>query len=92
MSKWTRNYLEELAVKEISNRLPEPLTEKDILTAYETIALYDKEHRPMVEKQFPHLVDRITYWGFPDVPILTPQKMLPSLKEKVEEYFQLIPK
>jgi protein-tyrosine phosphatase len=43
------------------------LTEGDLERAALAIALYESEHRPLMEEHFPHWADRITYWHVGDL-------------------------
>ena len=93
ISPYVLDFLAKLSIQSPEQlRPPEPLTASAIEKADLAIALYEHEHRPMVETQFTNLKDQISYWQFPDVPILTPEEMLPALKEKVDVLFQQLMK
>jgi len=48
-------------------RYPQPCSLADFDKAQLVVALNESEHRPMIERRFPELGDRITYWDVDDV-------------------------
>lgn len=61
--------LNQLGIYPVENalRYPKQLHEDDLKTADLIIALYEAEHRPMLEQRFPAWVDSVTYWQAPDL-------------------------
>jgi hypothetical protein len=49
------------------------------------IGLNESEHRPMIERRFPELGDRITYWDVDDVELAPPSEALAMIDNLVEE-------
>lgn len=49
------------------------------------IALSDSEHRPMVERMHPELLDRIEFWTVEDLHLVTAEHALPLIVEAVEK-------
>ncbi len=66
-------------------RFPIQLKEKDLLEAGQIIAINYVEHQPMMKKQFPVWVDRITYWEIADLNIAKANEALSAIEVKVEE-------
>lgn len=48
------------------------------------IALSDTEHRPMVSRLFPDVLEQVEFWGVEDVDFETPEKAVAVMKESVE--------
>lgn len=49
------------------------------------IALSESEHKPMVERMHPELLDRIEFWTVEDVHLETPENALPMIVAAVED-------
>src|SRR5262245_8419228 len=54
-------------------RMPAPVTEADLAGAGRIVALYDAEHRPLVEERFAAWAGRVEYWRIEDVPGVLPR-------------------
>jgi protein-tyrosine phosphatase len=54
-------------------RFPLPARDEDFVRAARVIALYEEEHRPLVEGRHPLVASRVEYWGVVDVPGILPQ-------------------
>ena len=86
ISQHTLNYLDHLSILP-----PSPLTNpqqfepKDLQQAHTSILMYENEHRPMMIKYHPELVEQVNYWSFPDIDISTPEIILPQVKGAVEK-------
>ncbi|MFT6970490.1 MAG: protein-tyrosine phosphatase [Roseivirga sp.] len=65
-------------------RMPEQLETIHLSTAKKIIALCEREHRPMMEKQFPDWANRIEYWQVNDIDFTDPKEALPALKRWVD--------
>jgi hypothetical protein len=48
------------------------------------IALKEAEHRPMIERRFPELDDRIIYWDMDDVELAPPSEALAMIDDLLE--------
>lgn len=62
---------------------PTPLTEADLTAAEIIIALKEKEHRPMMVRQFPEWADKIIYWHVDDIDYADPEQALPQIHTQV---------
>ncbi len=81
------NTVEALAKMQIplthTGERPVQLSEEDLNSADLVIALKEKEHRPMMETQFPAWSDKIVYWHVHDIDFAEPALALPEIHEKV---------
>ncbi|MFA5257374.1 MAG: hypothetical protein WC360_04430 [Opitutales bacterium] len=59
------------------------LCAEDFARASRIIALDEREHRPMVQEQFPELIDRVEFWTCQDMPWDNPEHCLPSIEKRV---------
>jgi protein-tyrosine phosphatase len=66
-----------------SHRIPRDVTEEDIRSAALTIALKELEHRPIVQKRFSNVADRIEYWHVHDVEDAPPSEAIPLIETNV---------
>ena len=66
-------------------RFPSPLSLADFDQASLIIALKEIEHRPMVERHFPHLGDQIEYWHIDDIDFAPPEVALARIDHEVEQ-------
>lgn len=69
-------------------RLPADLTEADLQAADHVVAVKEAEHRPLMERRFPHWVDRIEFWAVHDVDCAEPAEALPHLEREVDQLVQ----
>jgi len=67
-------------------RFPEQLTAADFERAQAVIALDETEHRPMMLRDFPELLDRVEFWLFPDTHLADPSFILPAIAERINVY------
>lgn len=81
------NTVEALAKMQIdlshTGERPVQLSEDDLISSDLVIALKEKEHRPMMETQFPAWADKIVYWHVHDIDFADPGQALPEIYEKV---------
>lgn len=80
----TLKYLEQLDIaipEEPSN--PVQFVLKDFEQAEQTILMDKTEHLPMLQEQFPNLIDQVEFWDFPDVQYKSHELILPALELKV---------
>lgn len=81
--------LERLQAKAIVSdgiaRAPQPCTFDDFEQASLIIALKDAEHRPMIERRFPEVAARVSYWHVDDVGFASPSVALAMIEDQVRE-------
>lgn len=58
---------------ESKNRNPRSITDNDLNSNDLVICLNRPEHRPVVERRFPSVVDELEYWEVPDLDELQPE-------------------
>jgi protein-tyrosine phosphatase len=68
--------LEALAMRGISpagaGRWPTPVSREELELADLVIALKEAEHRPMMERRFPELVEKVEFWQVDDIDVVPP--------------------
>jgi protein-tyrosine phosphatase len=52
------------------------------------IALSETEHRPMVTRLFPEVLEQVEFWKVEDVDFESPEQAIASMKESVERCIQ----
>src|SRR5678816_1322780 len=91
---WKTGPISEHAVKGLNARgvsvehpHREPLycCEQDLLEADQVIALKEAEHRPLVEKKFHGLRDKVKYWHVHDIDKAHPHDALRELEDLVRD-------
>ncbi|MCS6845169.1 MAG: low molecular weight phosphatase family protein [Caldilineales bacterium] len=50
-----------------SHQFPQRVTADDLRRADRVIALYRRQHEPMLRAQFPECLDKVTFWSVPDL-------------------------
>lgn len=70
-------------VPEGATRYPQPCSLPDFDDADLVIALKEAEHRPLIERRFPEVADRITYWHVDDIDVAHPSVALAMLDDRV---------
>ena len=65
-------------------RFPIPVREADFWTAQHIIAVKEAEHRPMMEKYFPHWTNRVEFWTIHDLDAAEPHEAIPLLVQQVD--------
>lgn len=92
IGKISRHTLEALQMRGIqprsADRWPQSVTRTEIEYAHRTIALKEDEHRPMMERRFPDLADRIDYWRVDDIDVLPAQHGVAQAEEKLLDLIQ----
>jgi protein-tyrosine phosphatase len=68
------------------------LVRSDLSEAGQIIAMDENEHRPMMREKFPDWENKVEYWHLEDDYLLTPDIVLPILKNKVEALFLSVAK
>jgi len=66
-------------------RSPIKLTENDLGEANLTIALFEPEHRPLMQRRFPEWENRITYWQVPDLDLLPSNQAFSIIEQNVSD-------
>ena len=88
----SRHTLEALEMRGIrprtAGRWPQSVTRAEIEYAHRTIALKEDEHRPMMERRFPDLVEVVEYWSVDDIDILPPQHGIAQAEERLLKLVQ----
>ena len=67
----------------LTRREPGRVQEADLAEASLIVALYEREHRPMMEEHFPRWSDRIRYWSVPDIDEAIPPVALGQIETEV---------
>lgn len=70
------------------HRYPIALSEEEIEEAAHAIALYEFEHRPLLQVRFPGWEERVTYWQVPDLDKETPGAALAAIERQVRELIE----
>ena len=64
-------------------RAPRDVQRSDVAESFVTVALKDAEHRPLVMKSFPELLDRVEFWQIDDVGDAPPSVAIPMIERDV---------
>lgn len=72
----------------LTRHKPERVLESDFDGASLIVALYEPEHRPMMQEQFPVWSDRILYWQVPDIEEVPPLIALARIESEVAALIQ----
>ena len=72
-------------VPEGAARFPQPCSLADFDGVDLVIALKETEHRPLIERRFPEVADKVTYWHVHDIDVAHPADALPMIDELVRE-------
>jgi protein-tyrosine phosphatase len=92
----SRFALEALAAKAIkpegAEREPQPCTLADFDNALLVIGLKEAEHRPLVERRFPLVASRVTYWDVDDIGLAHPSIALAKIDDLVHELISTLPR
>jgi protein-tyrosine phosphatase len=92
MSRFALDALESrMIAPEGAARLPAPCSPVDFDRASLIIALKEVEHRPMVERRFPHVAARIQYWHVDDIEFAPPEVALAKIDREVEALLLRLP-
>lgn len=95
VAQWSHNpgpisqaTLEGLRARGISHnttRYPMQLTENDLAHAGRIVALYENEHRPMMENYFARWANTIEYWNVPDLDELSAAHALALIEQHTRQ-------
>lgn len=72
-------------VPEGATRYPQPCALADFADVDLVIAVKEAEHRPLIERRFPEVADRVTYWHVDDIDVAHPSVALAMLDDRVRE-------
>ena len=91
MSRFAREALEAKGiVAEGALRDPRPCSLADFNRARIVIALKEAEHRPLIERRFPEVAERILYWHVDDIDFAPPSSALPMIDDLVRELISIL--
>jgi protein-tyrosine phosphatase len=91
MSRFARDELDAKGiVPQGGTRSPQPCSLADFADARLVIALKEAEHRAMIERRFPEVADRITYWHVDDIDCAEPAVALAMIDEHVCELVSML--
>ena len=68
-----------------AERVPRPCALVDFEDAQLVIALKEAEHRPMIERRFPEVAARVSYWHVHDIEFVDPSIALALIDDRVRE-------
>lgn len=63
---------------------PLQLQEHDLRQAGRIIALYEQEHRPLLQERFPTWMESVEFWNVPDVHLVAAQTALAAIEERMQ--------
>ena len=64
-------------------RMPRSLTAADLAAADLVVAVSEAEHRPHLERDFPHAAPTVEYWGVEDLGVTPADDALPAIERHV---------
>lgn len=67
-----------------AQRFPMQLSQVDLTQADRIVALYDREHRFLMQQYFPNWVKQTEFWNVPDMDELNPEKALALIERNVQ--------
>lgn len=68
----------------IAGKKPTRVELNDLTEASLVVALYESEHRPMFQSQFPEWLERVRYWNIPDIDEAPSEVALPMIESEVD--------
>jgi len=84
ISSHTAVRLTELGVTlELYLRLPLPVSAQDFARADHVIAVKETEHRPLIEQNFPSILNQVEFWEVHDLDCAGPEVAIPHLEREV---------
>ena len=85
VSVFAQSYLQELQVPPpLDWPFPVQLQDADFDRADQVIVLDEKEHRPMMERDFSERLHTVTFWSFQDIQFEEPAVVLPAIRKQVD--------
>lgn len=85
ISQATLDGLRARGISHNATRYPMQLMENDLAHAGRIIALYENEHRPMIENYFARWANTIEYWNVPDLDEMDAERALALIEQCVRE-------
>ncbi len=86
MSRHTVARLNELGVAlDLYQRLPLPVSQEDFARADHVVAVKETEHRPMIQRGFPSVLEQIEFWEVHDLDCVGPEIAIPHLEREVAD-------
>jgi protein-tyrosine phosphatase len=64
-------------------RSPMDVTQEDLDAALHVVAVKEAEHRPLLRRRFPTVVERVEFWHIHDVDCAKPDEAMPNLEREV---------
>ena len=84
ISVYAREALEARGVPlESEPRMPRSLTADDLAAGDLVVAVCEAEHRPHLERDFPHAAPSVEYWGVEDLGVTPAEDALPAIERHV---------
>ncbi|MCE9614364.1 MAG: low molecular weight phosphatase family protein [Lentisphaerae bacterium] len=68
-----------------ASRYPLSVQEADLAGATRIVALFESEHRPMVQRDHPHWLSRIEFWQIGDLADAEPMAAMAALARNVQQ-------
>ena len=90
ISRYARKRLNALEIPVDEERFPRGITEYDLRSFNQVIALDEDEHRPMMDELWPEWADHITYWQIPDIQFMEPEEALDRLVLRLRAYLECL--
>jgi len=69
-------------------RWPTSVSQEELTGADLVIALKELEHRPMLERRFPELVERVEFWQVDDIDVVPPHVGIRQAEQQLLELLQ----
>ncbi len=86
MSRHTAARLTELGVPlEHYERSPLPVSADDFQRVDHVVAVKETEHRPLIHRSFPSVLDKVEFWHVHDLDCVGPDVAIPHLEREVVE-------
>ena len=86
MSRFALEALQAKAIlSEGMGRYPQPCSLADFDRAQLVIALKEAEHRPYIERRFPEVAGRVTYWNVDDIAFAHPSIALALIDDQIDD-------
>ena len=89
MSPHTLNALASRGISPASaGRWPTSVSQEELTRADLVIALKELEHRPMLQRRFPELVERVEFWQVDDIDVVPPSVGIRQAEQQLLELLQ----
>lgn len=90
ISQTTLDGLRARGISHHATRYPMQLMENDLTHAGRIVALYENEHRPMMEHYFPRWANAIEYWGVADLDEMDAERALTQIEWKIKSLLEVL--